>query len=81
MQIVLYTKNTSMKLAGSLIKSGLTVAGAGIFLFLRKLFKKKKKTRITTAKEEKPVRLKTTKKKTAKPRQRKVQELKAHPYS
>jgi len=33
-----------MKIAGTLVKSGLAVAGAGIYLFFRRLFKKAKKT-------------------------------------
>jgi hypothetical protein len=63
-----------MKLAGSLIKSGLTVAGAGIFLAFRKLFKKKKKTKTTTAKLKavKPKKAKTAKKRVVKPRQKKI---------
>ena len=61
-----------MNLAGSLIKSGLTVAGAGIFLFFRKLFKKKKKTKTTTAKPDKDKQTKSIKKRVAKPRQKKA---------
>lgn len=59
-----------MKLAGSLIKSGLTVAGAGIFLFIRKLFKRKKKTKTTKA--EKTKQTKAINKRVAKPRQKKT---------
>ena len=44
MLIVLYIKNTTMKFAGWLIKSGLTVAGAGIYLLVRRFFRKVKKT-------------------------------------
>lgn len=61
-----------MNLAGSLIKSGLTVAGAGLFLFFRKLFKKKKKTKTTVAKADKPKQTKVVKKRVAKPRQKKA---------
>ena len=70
--IVLYQKNTSMKLAGALIKSGLTVAGAGIFLFFKKLFKKKKKPKTTTAKAVKSKQTKSVRKRVAKPRQKKT---------
>ena len=61
-----------MTLAGSLIKSGLTVAGAGLFLFIRKLFKKKKKPKTTTAKAVKSKITKAVKKRVAKPRQKKA---------
>ena len=61
-----------MNLAGALIKSGLTVAGAGIFLFFRKLLKKKKKTKPTTAKPNKAKQTKLIKKRVAKPRQKKA---------
>jgi hypothetical protein len=61
-----------MNLAGSLIKSGLTVAGAGIFLFFRKLFKKKKKIKTTPAKAERAKQTKAIKKRVAKPGQKKT---------
>lgn len=62
-----------MNLAGSLIKSGLTVAGAGIFLFFRKLFKRKKKIKTTTAKAVKAKQTKAIKKRVTKPRQKKME--------
>lgn len=61
-----------MNLSGALIKSGLTVAGAGIFLLFRKLFKKKKKTKTTTAKPGKAKQTRSIKKRVAKPRQKKA---------
>jgi hypothetical protein len=63
-----------MKLAGTLFKSGLAVAGAGIYLFFRRLFKKAKNTEKTI---EKKVKAKTTaaaKKSTTKARQKKMRE-------
>jgi len=77
MLIVFVSKNTSMKLAGTLVKSGLAVAGAGVYMFFRRLVKKAKKTeekieeKIKTKKKavaRKPIARKTT----AKPRQKKT---------
>jgi hypothetical protein len=75
MLIVLVSENTSMKLAGTLFKSGLAVAGAGIYLFFRRMLKKAKKTE---EKIEKKIKTKkkavATKKPTAKARQKKLRE-------
>lgn len=66
-----------MKLAGTLVKSGLAVAGAGVYMFFRRLLKKAKKTeekieeKIKTKKKavaRKPI----AKKPTANPRQKKT---------
>src|SRR5215203_2833513 len=48
--IVLYTENTSMKLPGMLLKTGLTTALTGAYLYFKKLFKRKKKTKKQPAK-------------------------------
>ena len=74
-----------MKLASTLIKSGLAVAGAGVYMFFRRLLKAKKteekiEEKIKTKRKavaKKPI----AKKITAKSRQKKLQEAKAHPYS
>ena len=65
-----------MKLAGILVKSGLAVAGAGVYLFFKRLVKKAKKTE---EKIEKKIdkKIKTTKatvrkKANAKPRQKRT---------
>jgi hypothetical protein len=77
MLIVFVSKNTSMKLAGTLVKSGLAVAGAGVYMFFRRLVKNAKKTeekneeKIKTknkAVAKKPIAKKTT----AKPRQKRT---------
>ena len=68
-----------MKLAGILFKSGLAVAGTGVYLFFRRLINKAKKTE---KKIEKQIKTKkkavskaiTSKKPTAKARQRKLRE-------
>ena len=77
--IVLGVKNTSMNLAGTLFKSGLAVAGAGIYLFFRRMLKKAKKTE---EKIEKTIKSKkkavskavASKKPAAKARQKKLRE-------
>ena len=65
-----------MALAGTLLKSGLAVAGAGIFLFFRRLLKKVKKTeeKIEEKIKSKTKKAKATarKKSVAKPRQKKI---------
>jgi len=58
-----------MKLPTMLLKAGLASAGAGIYLYFRKLFKTDKKTKKGSAKNLKQTR--TTKKKIVKPRQKK----------
>jgi len=70
-----------MKLAGTLMKSGLAVAGAGIYLFFRRIFKKVKKTEEKIEEKIKTKRKTISKKPTVKSRQRKIQEVKAHPYA
>jgi hypothetical protein len=57
-----------MKLPGMLLKAGLASAGAGIYLYFKKLFKRKKKTKKEPAKNLKQT--KAVKKPTAKPRQK-----------
>ena len=74
MLIVLYQKNTSMKLAGTLFKSGLAVAGAGIYLFFRRLFKKAKKTEKEIEKKIKSKKKSPAKKTAVKARQKKLKE-------
>ena len=65
-----------MKLAGTLVKSGLAVAGAGVYMFFRRLVKNAKKAeekieeKIKTKK--KAVAKKHTAKKAVKPRQKKT---------
>jgi len=65
-----------MGLAGTLMKSGLAVAGAGVFLFFRRLIKKVKKTeekieeKIKT--KTRKAKAKTQRKTVAKPRQKKT---------
>ena len=44
MLIVLQLENTTMTFATFLIKSGLTVAGAGLYLLARRFFRKVKRT-------------------------------------
>jgi len=61
-----------MKLAGTLVKSGLAVAGAGIYLFFRRLFKKAKKTEKEIEEKIKTKKKKAPKKPTVKSRQKKV---------
>jgi len=70
-----------MKLAGTLVKSGLAVAGAGVYMFFRRLVKKAKKTEEKIEDKIKTKKKAITKKPTVKSRQRKVQESKPHPYS
>ena len=61
-----------MKLAGTLVKSGLAVAGAGIYLFFRRLFKKAKKTEKEIEEKIKTKKKKVLKKPAAKSRQKKT---------
>ena len=63
-----------MKLAGTLIKSGFAVAGAGIYLFFRRLIKNAKKTEKEMEKKIKTKKRVVTKKTTAIPRQKKTVE-------
>ncbi len=60
-----------MKLAGTLIKSGLAVAGTGIYLFFRKVFKKAKKAEKEIEEKIKPKKKAVIKKSPAIPRQKK----------
>ena len=60
-----------MKLSGFLMKMGMAVSTAGAYLFFAKMFKKKKPKK-PTVKTTKTKQVKTTKKPTAKPRQKKV---------
>ena len=57
-----------MKLPAMLLKAGLASAGAGIYLYFKKLFKSKKKTKKEPAKNLKQT--KAVKKSTAKLRQK-----------
>jgi len=57
-----------MKLPALLLKAGLASAGAGIYLYAKKLFKSKKKTKKEPAKNLKTT--KAIKKPIAKPRQK-----------
>jgi hypothetical protein len=57
-----------MKLPAMLLKAGLASAGAGIYLYFKKLFKRKKKTKKEPAKNLKQT--KAVKKITSKPRQK-----------
>jgi len=57
-----------MKLPAMLLKAGLASAGAGIYLYVKKLFKSKKKTKKDPAKNMRQT--KATKKPTIKPRQK-----------
>lgn len=57
-----------MKLPVMLLKEGLASAGAGIYLYVKKLFKSKKRTKKEPAKNLKQTR--TVKKRIAKPRQK-----------
>ena len=59
-----------MKLATMLFKAGLASAGAGIYLYFKKLFKDKKPTKKGPAKNLKQA--KAVKKITAKPRQKRA---------
>ena len=65
-------KIISMGLAGTLIKSGAAVAGAGIFLFFRRLIKKVKKTEQKIEEKVKTKKRAVSKKSTGKPRQKKT---------
>ena len=58
-----------MKLPAMLLKAGIASAGAGIYLYVKKLFKPKKKTKKEPAKNLKQV--KAVKKPSVKPRQKK----------
>jgi hypothetical protein len=58
-----------MKLPAMLLKAGLASAGAGIYLYFKKLFKRKRKTKKEPAKNLKQV--KAVKKPSVKPRQKK----------
>jgi len=57
-----------MKLPAMLLKAGLASAGAGIYLYFKKLFKRKKKTKKEPAKNLKQT--KSVKRSMAKPRQK-----------
>ena len=57
-----------MKLPAMLLKAGLASAGAGVYLYFKKLFKSKKKTKKEPAKNLKKV--KAVKRPTVKPRQK-----------
>ena len=57
-----------MKLPAMLLKAGLASAGAGIYLYFKKLFENEKKTKKDPAKNLKKV--KAVKKPIAKPRQK-----------
>jgi hypothetical protein len=57
-----------MKLPAMLLKAGVASAGAGIYLYVKKLFKSKKKTKKGPAKNLKQT--KAVKKRIAKPRQK-----------
>ena len=57
-----------MKLPAMLLKAGLASAGAGIYLYFKKLFKSKKKTKKEPAKNLKQT--KAVKKPIVKPRQK-----------
>ena len=57
-----------MKLPAMLLKAGLASAGAGIYLYVKKLFNSKKKTKKRPAKNLKQT--KTVKRSIAKPRQK-----------
>ena len=70
-----------MKLASTLVKSGLAVAGAGVYMFFRRLIKKAKKTEEKIEEKIKTKKKAVAKKPITKSRQRKVQEAKVHPYS
>jgi len=59
-----------MKLPAMLLKAGLASAGAGIYLYFRKLFKNEKQTKKGPAKNLKQT--KTVKKRIAKPRQKRT---------
>jgi hypothetical protein len=59
-----------MKLPGMLLKAGLASAGAGIYLYFKKLFKNEKQTKKGPAKNLKQT--KTVKKRIAKPRQKRT---------
>lgn len=58
-----------MKLPALLLKAGLASAGAGIYLYVKKLFKSNKKTKKSPAKNLK--QSKPAKKRITKPRQKK----------
>jgi len=57
-----------MKLPGMLLKAGLASAGAGIYLYFKKLFKNENQTKKEPAKNLKQT--KAVKKRIAKPRQK-----------
>lgn len=57
-----------MKLPAMLLKAGIASAGAGIYLYVKKLFRSNKKTKKRRAKSLKQV--KPVKKRIAKPRQK-----------
>ena len=61
-----------MTLAGALVKSGLAVAGAGIYLFFRRLLKKAKKVEKKIEEKVKTKKKAVAKKSTSKPRQKKT---------
>ena len=65
-----------MKLPGMLLKAGVATAGAGIYLFFRRFFKKVKKTTNDTAEKIETKLEKPVKKKSVKPRTIKAQEEK-----
>ena len=57
-----------MKLPAMLLKAGIASAGAGIYLYVKKLFKPKKKTKKEPAKNMKTIR--AIKRPNAKPRKK-----------
>ena len=59
-----------MKLPAMLLKAGVASAGAGIYLYVKKLFKSKKKTKKGPAKNLKQT--KAVKKTSVKPRQKRL---------
>jgi hypothetical protein len=62
-----------MKLPGALVKAGLTTAATGVYLYFKKVFKRKKKTKKDTVKNKNAKPTRAVKKPTAKPRQKKLQ--------
>ena len=68
MLIVFIDKKYAMKLPAMLLKAGLASASAGIYLYVKKLFRSKKKIKKGPAKNLK--QNKTLKKRIAKPRQK-----------
>ena len=75
MLIVLYQKNTFMKLASMLLKAGVATAGTGIYLLFRRFFRKVKKTTNDAAEKVETKIVKAKKKASAKPRQARVKKV------